>query len=138
MHCSCSFPAVFFIALGIFFFIRWMKKIDRASRETAIFCQIGPSSGSRRDSRSSDAFPASVRAYERNPITRTTTTITSIHQVALSALATPSRMRVISGSACSNSSKSTESFGIRNPMMKATALTATVISTSGYRSAEIT
>jgi hypothetical protein len=23
------------IGLGIFFFIRWMKKIDRASRETA-------------------------------------------------------------------------------------------------------
>jgi len=35
MHCSCSFPVVFFIALGIFLFIRWMKKIDRASRETA-------------------------------------------------------------------------------------------------------
>jgi CheY-like chemotaxis protein len=35
MHCSCSFPAVFFIALGIFLFIRWMKKVDRASLETA-------------------------------------------------------------------------------------------------------
>jgi CheY-like chemotaxis protein len=35
MHCSCSFPAVLFIALGIFWFIRWMKKIDQASRETA-------------------------------------------------------------------------------------------------------
>jgi hypothetical protein len=35
MHCSCSFPTVFFIGLGIFLFIRWMNKIDRASRETA-------------------------------------------------------------------------------------------------------
>ena len=35
MNCSCSFPTIFFIGLGIFLFIRWMKKIDQASRETA-------------------------------------------------------------------------------------------------------